>query len=145
MAGSAAVSGFGTLLKRGDGGGTEVFTTIAEVRSIGALALTVELIDVTNHSSTGGYKELLPSFKDAGQVTADLNFLPSDATQSPTSGLINDFDNRTKRNFRIVFPNIAATTVTFAAYITNFSVNAPIDDRLSAALTLKITGAPVWT
>jgi hypothetical protein len=142
---TAAVSGFGTLMQRGDGGSPEVFSTIAEVRSIGALNLTIEMIDATNHSSTGGYRELLPSFKDAGEITFDMNFLPSDPSQSPAAGLILDYNNKTKRNYRIQFPNIAATKVIAAGYITGFNITAPIDDRLAAAVTIKITGEPTWS
>jgi predicted secreted protein len=139
-----ATSGFGTLLQRGDGGAPEVFSTISEVKNITALNLTVEQLDATSHSSTGGYRELLPSFKDAGEITAEMNFVPSDPNQNPDTGLINDFDNRTLRNFRLVFPDIAATTVQVAAYVTGFQINAPIDGILSANLTLRITGAPTW-
>jgi len=139
-----ATSGFGTLLKRGSGGAPETFATISEVKNITALNLTIETLDATSHSSAGGYREWLPSFKDAGQVTAEMNFVPSDPNQNPTTGLISDFDNRTLRNFEIEFPDIAGTTVSFAAYVTGFQINAPIDGILSANLTLRITGAPTW-
>jgi predicted secreted protein len=139
-----ATSGFGTLLQRGDAGAPEVFATIAEVKNITALNLTIETLDATSHSSTGGYREWLPSFKDAGEVTAEMNFVPGDPNQNPDTGLISDFDNRTLRNFRLVFPDIAATTVQVAAYVTGFQINAPIDGILSANLTLRITGAPTW-
>jgi predicted secreted protein len=139
-----ATSGFGTLLKRGDAGSPEVFATIAEVKNITALNLTIETLDATSHSSTGGYREWLPSFKDAGEITAEMNFVPGDPAQNPDTGLISDFDNRTLKNFRLVFPDIAATTVQVAAYVTGFQINAPIDGILSANLTLRVTGAPTW-
>jgi predicted secreted protein len=142
-----AVSGFGTQLQRGNGGiptPPETFSTIAEVKSITALNLTIETLDATSHSSTGGYREMLPSFKDAGQLTAELNFVPADPHQAPDTGLIKDFDDRVKRNFRLIFPDPDGTQVDFAAYVVGYQVNAPIDGILSANLTLRITGAPTW-
>ena len=50
---SNAVSSYGTLLKIGDGGGTEVFTPLAEVKSIEGPDMETDIIDVTTHSSAG--------------------------------------------------------------------------------------------
>ena len=77
-----AISAFGTLLKVGDGGGTEVFTTIAEVKEISGPSISVDTVELTTHSSSGAWKEYLPTLIDAGEVTFDVNFIPTNATQS---------------------------------------------------------------
>lgn len=131
-------SGFGTLLKIGDGGGTEVFTAIAEVKSITGPNFSLETIDATHMASPNGHREVLPSFKSAGEVNFDVNFLPGVGTQA---SLFTDFTNRTKRNFKIEFPDENLTKWQFSAYITNISVGAPMDDVLGASITLTISGA----
>jgi hypothetical protein len=51
-----------------------------------------------------------------GTVSFDLNFIPTNATQSHTSGLLRDFENRTKRNFKLVLPDSGSTTWAITAY-----------------------------
>jgi predicted secreted protein len=142
MPATNAVNAFGTLLKIGDGGGSEVFTTIAEVTNISGPSLSLDTIEVTNHSSTNGWKERIAGLLDAGEVTFDINYLPTDATHSFSAGLVKDMVNRTKRNFKIVFPNTGNTTWTFSAFVTKFQPKAPTNDRLTASVSLMITGQP---
>lgn len=141
---SAGMSGFGTLLKIGDGGGTEVFTTIAEVYDIGGPSMSTDTIDVTNHSSPSAVREFVASLTDAGEVTFSVNFLPTNPTHNPSTGLIRDMLNRTKRNFQLVWPDTAHTTWQVRALITAFEPSAPIDDKLSADVTLKVDGVPTF-
>ena len=139
---TSAISSFGTLLKIGDGGGTEVFTTIAEVLDISGPGLSLGTEDVTSHSSTGGWKEKVPTLLDAGQVSFDVNFVPTGATQSYSAGLVKDMVNKTKRNFQIIFPDSTTTTWSFSAYVVGFEPSAPVEGKLGASVTLEITGQP---
>lgn len=139
---TAATKGFGTLLKLGDGGGSETFTTIAEVRDISGPNLSMGTADVTSHSSTGGWDEGIGTILSGGEVTFGLNFLPANATQSYSAGLIKDFTNRTLRNFQMVFTNSGSTTWTFAALVTRFQPTAPVTGHLTANVTLRISGQP---
>ena len=134
-----AISGFGTILKRGDGAVPEVFTTIAEVKSLSGPGLTLETIDVTHHQSTGGWREFIGGLLDGGEVTFDVNFIPSNQTQD---NLWTDLQNRTLRNFELEFPDPGSTTWSFSALVTGFEESAPIDDVLGASVTLKISGQP---
>ena len=139
---SNAIPAFGTFLKIGDGGGTENFTTIAEVKSITGPTMSAKIDDVTTHSTGTPWREKLATLLDAGTVAFALNFIPTDATQSHSTGLIKDFENRTKRNFKIVFPNGASTTWAFSAFVADFKCDSPVDGVLGANLTLNISGPP---
>jgi len=142
MAASEAISSFGTLLKIGDGGGTESFTTIAEVRDISGPGFEQGTEEVTHHTSPGRWKERIATLLDAGEVTFELNFLPAETTHSYSSGLLEDMVNGTKRNFQLVFPDTGATTWTFPAIVANFEPTAPVEGKLTADVTLEISGAP---
>lgn len=137
MAATEGTSGFGTLLKRGNGATVEVFTTVAEVKSISGPGLSMETIDATHMESPNAFRELLPSFKSAGEVTLEMNFLPANANQQ---GFVTDFQNRTKRNWKLVFPDTATTTWSFAGYITGFAPSAAVDSILTASATIAVTG-----
>ena len=139
---SGAISAYQTLLKLGDGGGTEAFTTIAEIIKLGGPKLKLDTKEVTSHSSTGAFREFIATLLDAGEVSLDGNFIPTNATQSQSSGLLKDMKNRTKRNFQMVFPDVGVTTWSFAAFVTSFEITAQFDDVLSFSATLKVTGAP---
>lgn len=139
---TGAISSFGTLLKLGDGGGTEVFTTIAEVKDISGPKLKLNTAEATNHSSTSGWKEFVGTLLEAGELSFKINFIPTATTHSYSTGLIKDMVNRTRRNFQLVFPNIGATTWTFAAFITGFEAGEPVEGILEADVTLQITGVP---
>lgn len=137
MAATVGSSGFGTLLKRGDGATVESFATVAEVKSISGPSLSMETIDATHMESPSGFREWLPSFKDGGEVTFDLNFLPATAAQT---GLTTDFRNRTKRNWKIFWPNTGTTKWSFSGYVTGFTPSAAVGDILAASATIKVTG-----
>lgn len=139
---SSATIGFGTLFKRGDGGGPEAFTTLAEVVSISGPSLSMDTVDVTHMESTGTYREFIPGLKDGGEVSVTLNFLPADATQNATAGILKDYNDRVLRNFQIVFPDSGNTTWTIAGYVTAFEQETPLEDKMTAEVTIKVSGEP---
>lgn len=132
----------GTLLKIGDGGGSEVFTTIAEVSAIKGIAPKVATTKVTAHD-TGPWEQKIATLIDAGQVSFDLNY-NNHATQGPGSGLYYDMINRTLRNFQLVIPTTVAKTISFAAYVTDFPFDLPTDAAIKVSCTLEISGQPTW-
>lgn len=138
---TAATSGYGTTFKIGDGGGTEVFTTIAEVVGISGPSLKLDTIDVTNMDSAG-WREKIPTLKDAGEVQLDMNFLPANSTQNYSAGLLRDYNNRTLRNFKVVFSNTGATAWVLPGYVTSFDPGATVDGKLSARVGITLSGAP---
>lgn len=138
-----AIKAHGTLLQIGDGGSpTETFTTIAEVTEISGPSLEQEPLDVTSHESSGGFREFVGGLIDGGEVTLSLNYIPTDATQNATTGLIADLKNMVVRNFQLVFPDVGSTTWSFPALVMSFEPTEPVDDKLGADVTLKVAGEP---
>ena len=131
----AGIDAFGTQLLRGDGGTPEIFTAIANVTSISGPGLSRETIDVTAHDSPDGWMEFVGGLKDAGEVSADINYAPS-----KHDTLVADFDDDEPRNYQLVFPD--STTWSIQAILTGFEPEAPYDDKLAASLTFKVTGKP---
>lgn len=129
----------GTQLKRGDGITPEVFAKIAKVTNISGPELSLDVEDVTDHDSADGWEEVLPTILRSGEVSLELSFLPADTGHT---GLISDMVAREKRNFELVFPDTAATTWSFSAYVVGFSSSAPHDNKLEGTVTIKLTGKP---
>lgn len=142
---SNALSAFGTLVRIGDGAVSENFTTIAELKSISGPSLSADVIDVTVHNLGAPWRQFISGLIDAGEINFDIHFIPQDTTHSYSSGLLNDMVNRTRRNFKIVFPDVGTTTWTFSGIITSFQMNADPADALTASCTIKISGQPTLT
>ena len=87
-----ALSSFTTVLQRWTGA---AYTTIAGVRDISGPSLELGTEDVTNHSSTSGYRQFVATVLGAGEVTFDLNFDPDEAQHGVPSGLIDDMRDKT--------------------------------------------------
>jgi len=133
----------GTLLKIGDGASPEVFTTIPEVTKLSGPSVKFDLLDVTSHDSTGFFREFIPGLADGDNVQGEINWVPANVVHK---GLRVDSYARTLRNFKVIFPPGAADdTVDVAAYITQIEPKSDIGTVQIAALTLKVTGQPVWT
>lgn len=139
---TSAIHAHGTLLKIGDGGGSETFTTIAEVTDISGPGLSLDANEVTSHSSSSHYRERIGGLLDGGSVRFSINYVPTAGTHDATTGLIRDMKNRTVRNFQLVFTDGGGTTWTFAALVTSFEPSEPIDDALTADVELMLTGVP---
>lgn len=137
-----ASSSQGTLIKRGDGAGTEVFTTVAEVLSFTGPTQSATQVDVTSFDSTA--REYIAGLRDSGEITFEMNYVGSSASQQ---GLQTDLNNRTTRNFKIIFNDNTVdadkTTISFAAIVTQFTLaKGQVDSPLTSSVSLKISGAP---
>ncbi len=142
MSTTQAISAFGTLLKMGDGATPESFTTIAEITEIGGPALSLERLDATHMQSTGGWKEKIGGLLDGGEVTFSIQYVPTHATHNASTGLISRMVAKSVDNYQLVFPDASSTTWTFAALVAGFEPDAPHDGKLTADVTLDISGQP---
>lgn len=133
---------FGTQLRRGDNAGT-VFTTIANVTSIGGPERSRDTIDVTAHDSPGGWMEFIGSLKDGGEISCDINYDPAELTHD----LDDDFDDVDPRKWHIVILPGTEDEHTWAlnAILTKLGDEFPYDDKMARSMTLKVSGKPVLT
>lgn len=119
--------------------GTELFTTVAEVKSINGPSMQTGVAEKTHMESLNNTKEFLPTLIDPGELTFNANFLPANASQlSVKTAMV----NRTLKNFKIVWTDAAATTWAFAGYITGLAPSAEMEGPLAVALTVKLTSFP---
>lgn len=136
MAGQAA---FGTTLKIGGTAGT----AIVNITEINPPSQSAETLDMTAHDSGGAYREMVPSFLSAGEVTLTINWDPNAAThKNAAGGLRKLFADRASSSFAIAYPVTPVAYDIFTAYVTGFEPSAPFDDKLTARVTLTVAGAP---
>jgi hypothetical protein len=137
---SNAIEAQGVVLQRGDGGNPETFTAVAEITDFDGPGGSASVIDVTSLESTA--KEKLMGLMDEGQFTFSANLVPGDAGQS---GLRADRKNRALRNFKLILTDDAATTLSFSAFVLGFAISGSVEDKVSAKITLEISGEVVWS
>lgn len=132
---SNAISGVGLQFQRENDGSSGLYTTIAEVNNISGPGNTRAFIDVTSFDSTGGYREFITGFRDGGQFIFNMNF-----TADGYGQMLVDFEYDDAINYQMVLPNTAASVVSFAGYVTDCPIAATMDDKVTVAVTIKITG-----
>jgi len=113
---------------------------IAELTNIGSPKLKLNTEDATNHQSPDGYKEVIATILEAGDVAIEGNFISSDTNGQ--IGLVTDMNAKTLQDFVITFPD--GTTWTFKAYVTEFEIGkADTKGKMTFSASLTITGKPV--
>lgn len=125
----------------GGADGTEIFTDIAEVKSIGGPNMSSTFIDVTNFSSANNTREFINSWIDPGELSLTCNFLPGNATQQ---ALLTAMKNRVVRNFKLQWSDAASTVCTMAGLVTGYQINNQLDQALEVSVNIKLTGFPSW-
>lgn len=135
----AGLDAFGIAFQRSDMAATPVFTAIASVTNVSGPEMERETYDVTAHDSVDGWREFIGGLKDGGEVSLELNYDPR-----VHDVLVDDFEDAEPRDYKIVFPG-GLGTWEIKALLTGFSQEAPVDDKLSAELTFKVSGKPTIT
>lgn len=126
----------------------DTWTTVAEVGNITPPAFARDAQDATHTESTEGWREFIPGLKDAGEMSCELNLVPDSATMDLILGT---FDSDELQQVRILFadgtqtgPSPTCSRFTCFGIITGFPLEAPMEDKMSATVTVKISGKPTF-
>ena len=129
---SGAVSGVGTVFRRWEAG---VWSDIAEINSITGPGMSRDTIDVTSLDSTGGYREFIAGFRNAGTITLAMNF-----TRSTYDTMKADFESDSLQNYEIILPDAENTSFEFEGLVTELPLTIPADDKITADVTIQVSG-----
>jgi predicted secreted protein len=134
---SNAFAGVGTRFRRWNATTTE-YEDIAEVKTISGPGMSRDVIDVTSLDSTGGWREFIAGFRNAGTVVLNMNF-----TRATYTKMWDDFEDDDLKHYEIVLSDPENTTIEFAGLVTELPVNVSADDAVTNDCTIQISGAPV--
>ena len=136
---SSALKGQGVVIKISTAAGSpQDMQTIGEITDFTGPGGTSTIIDVTSLESTRIDK--LIGLPDEGQISMSLNLLPSDTGQAEAWEAR---ANQELREFHITFTDSPATSLGFSGYVLEFSISGAVNDKISATITVEITGAVV--
>ncbi|WP_173931390.1 phage tail tube protein [Chelativorans sp. Marseille-P2723] len=134
-----AMIGYNSKYEISNGDGPETFYELEEVFLIEPGEETTDWIQATHYQSPGRRHEYLAGITDVGEGTIQFNFIPG----SPTHQFMRDLRNSgEKRTHRITHPN--GVTVSYEAIVGSVSRAMPLDDRMTATATIRVSGDETW-
>jgi len=139
---TSAKPGSKCVLKMGDGGGTEVFAAIAEVKGVRGPSLSGGVVDVTSFDSAG-VREFVATLRDAGTLSFSCNYIPN-GSGTGHQLFITHMYNGTTKNFKLEFQFSPTVTMSFSGIITAAEISAELEQAVSLNVTIKVTGWPTW-
>ncbi len=111
---------------------------VGEVNSISGLSAPTNKILIGSFADT--VMKYRPGRRKAGDFTFGLNFNPDNVVQA---AIETDRQAGTLRTVTLVCPEGTIDTITFDAYVMNYTYSADDDDIWKAEITLKITTKPI--
>ncbi len=113
---------------------------VGGLTSISGIEVSADTIDVTDLANEDGFREKLPGFKDAGEISASGFLDGENEGQTECYSLMESGD---VVDCSIVFPAKIGKTWTFKAGVTKFSTSADIGDAVTFEVGLAVSGKPV--
>jgi TP901-1 family phage major tail protein len=126
------------LIKIGDGGSPESFSSVAGLRAT-SLAFNAQAVDVTNADSAGMWRELL----EGGVKSASLSGSGVFKDAASDAALRQAFFDGTTANYQVVVPGFGIVEGPFR--ITQLQYDGPHDGEVKVSLALASAGALAFT
>lgn len=121
-------------------GGSFSFTDIAELRDLTPPSMMRNIIDMTTHNEQDDARVV--GIRRSGDLTFDCNFVPTNATHDELTGFQQAWFDGERKVFEVVYPDGSGQR--FSGFFANIEPSAPVDDRLSAQVTIAVTGKRSW-
>ncbi|PHS21741.1 MAG: histidine kinase [Robiginitomaculum sp.] len=137
MALTEAMLGYGSKFEVSTDGGS-TFDELLEVFNITPPSASVDTVDTTHMRSPGAKKEYILGLGDSGEASMEMHYIPGSASDLK---LIAIEAARAPIMARITFPN--GVTAKFNGLLTGYAPNMPNEDKMTATLTFKVSGATV--
>lgn len=130
--------GFGTEFQRGTGVGPVIYTTVGEVIDITLPELTRDTKEATHYKSPERYREYIGGLRDGGEAGFTVQFKDS----ADLTLLLADYQSDLPVAYKIVFPD--ATSWSFTGLVTKVGATVPMEERMTAEVTVKLSGKPLF-
>ena len=134
-------TGWGTDFKLHNGADPGALVALEGVFEISAPSEEADDVEITHFKSPARRREYIRGLIETGEIEVQMNYVPGSATDTLCRAALAAGDNRA---FELVLPDEAgdpAWEITGTAYAKSYERAIPLEDKLSATLTLKVTGA----
>lgn len=103
---------------------------------------SVDMLDVTSHSSPNESEEKIPTVHRHGTISAPMRFDPSNAVHI---ALLSDKQSKRLGTYKLIMTDTGAAELSFTAYVTELSYSFPVAGALTQNFQLTLTGALTLT
>lgn len=135
----AAIDGHGTTLHYDATTTADPTNAVGEVVSIGGPNLSRPMIESTNMDSTA--REFISGgFYDVGTIDVEIQYNPGTTAQDAMTTALTA---GTQHAFKITWSDTSKAV--FEGFVESFSVTAEMEDRLTASMSIRTTGAVTIT
>ncbi len=140
MAESVAMLGYGSVFQIQTENSPDNYVDMAEIISITPPNFSLDQVDVTHMTSPSRNREFISGLNDPGECSFDMNFVPGSTSDDRLFELLNlPTGASRRRNCRVSYPN--GVTWTFSGELTGYEPTVPVDDKMTATVTFKVSGA----
>ncbi|MEO1067396.1 MAG: phage tail tube protein [Pseudomonadota bacterium] len=119
------------------------FVEIPEVIGITPPSDTIDVLEATHFGSPVQTREYILGLNDPGNADVTMNFIPG----GPGDLKIQQVRSRRRVvDARITYPSVgdaSAVTWTFQGILVGYEPDMPIDDKMTAVVSFKVTGSYV--
>lgn len=117
-----------------------VLTKVAEVISASLPNPQIAEVEATHFESPDRSREYIPGLKDNGEVTFGINWDAGSPTDLLISEAMSSFE---VRDIQVKVPTVSGTkqVFSFSGVVKGFEKTIPIDDRQTATITIRVSGA----
>lgn len=141
---TTGIHGHGAVLSKCATTAFTTVTTYGQIVSIAGPNHSRDSIDISNMDSTAKWREFLTGIIDAGELSCEVVY---DGT-TIASGLKTEFTNPTAY-WRVLVNDgtdaASCSSIYSAGFITALGHEIPFDDAIKQSVSIKLTGAPVFT
>ena len=114
-------------------------TAVINLTGINPSGRTADTLDVSDHESPDAYREFIQGMRDGGELSFEGNY---DLTE--VGKVVAALEAGGVQATAVHFPTDPLTIIELDGIITEASgIDAPFDDKISFAGTMKITGKPI--
>lgn len=118
----------------------DVLTQLSEIISVALPNSQQEDVEATHMASPNRRREFVAGLIDDGEGTIEMNYVPGSDTDILIRAALSD---GVTRDYKVVLPVADGSTweVTGDCIVKGYERNVPIDDRMTATLTIRFTGS----
>lgn len=141
MPASGALLGYGSTFKIATSGNSPTdYISLGEIFNITPPSATQDMIDVTHMQSPDRRREFISGLIDGGECSFEMNYIPGSTGDTELNEILDlAVGVSRRRQCQIRYPN--GVTHTFDAELQSYEPTVPTDDRMTATVTFKVTGA----
>jgi predicted secreted protein len=119
---------------------SDVLTELGEILSVTPPQSQVEDVEATHMGSPNRRREFIAGLIDDGEGSFEMNYVPGSDTDILIRAAL---DDGVTRDYKIVLPVADGSTweITGDCVVKGYERSVPIDDRMTATLTVRFSGA----